>query len=245
MERWICEDREAGHLPICIVGNVGTVNTGAVDPVDELVAIARKEKIWLHLDGAFGAFAYLVPSCRTFLGRIGEAHSLVFDLHKWFYLPFDVSCVLVRRANILEDTFGSNADYVSKSKKGPASYPMAFSDRSIEQSRRFRALKVWFAIKTHGVEAFARAIAGNIRQVEHLARRLDETPCLETVARGKLNIICFRHTWPGADLEKVNGLNRESSVAPADGGACGSVAHYPRREIRHSRCQQQSPHSDR
>jgi aromatic-L-amino-acid/L-tryptophan decarboxylase len=203
----VARDRDAGLRPLCVVGNVGTVNTGAVDPVATLVEVARQEDLWLHLDGAFGAFAYLLPTHRSLLAGLNEADSLVFDLHKWFYLPFDVSCVLVRRPGSLEAAFSSDANYISPTESGPAAYHTAFSDRSIEQSRRFRALKVWFALKTHGADTFAEAITGNVEQIAHLVKLIEDSPRLELVSRSELNIACFRYTWPGAaeaDLDRVN-----------------------------------------
>ncbi|MFF4738325.1 pyridoxal phosphate-dependent decarboxylase family protein [Streptomyces sp. NPDC001262] len=201
-------DRAAGLHPLCVVGNAGTVNTGAVDPLDELLAVAREEDLWFHVDGAFGAFAQLLPSHRTLLSGLTEADSLVFDLHKWLYMPFDVSCVLTRRAGTLEAAFASSADYISKTAGGPASYPLSFADRGIEQSRRFRALKVWFALKTHGIDAFARAIEGNIAQAAHLAELVDADDRLELVSRSDLNVVCFRYVWPGAAPEELDRVNR-------------------------------------
>ncbi|MER5968970.1 aminotransferase class I/II-fold pyridoxal phosphate-dependent enzyme [Streptomyces sp. NPDC002055] len=209
LRRAIRKDRAEGLRPVCLVGNVGTVNTGAVDPLDDLVDVAREEDLWLHLDGAFGAFAYLLPERRPLLAALNRADSLVFDLHKWFYLPFDVSCVLVREPGALEDTFSSHADYISRTPSGPASNPVAFADRGIEQSRRFRALKVWFALRTHGLDGFARAIAGNIDQIGHLTRLVDASPRLETVSRSPLNIACFRYVRPGAGPDELNALNQE------------------------------------
>jgi len=202
-------DRAAGRHPVCVVGNVGTVNTGAVDPLADLVTIAREEDLWLHVDGAFGAFAYLLPTHRSLLARLNAADSLVVDLHKWFYLPFDVSCVLVRQDGLLEAAFSSSADYISKTTGGPAAYPVAFSDRGIEQSRRFRALKVWFALKTHGAESFTQAIAANIDQVAYLTNLVDECPRLEVVARSQLNIVCFRYVWPNAEADELNQVNQQ------------------------------------
>jgi aromatic-L-amino-acid/L-tryptophan decarboxylase len=202
-------DREAGAHPLCLVGNIGTVNTGAVDPLDTLVAIARDEGLWLHLDGAFGAAGYLVPRLRTLMTRQNEADSLTIDLHKWFYQPFDVSILLVRRGEVLEETYRSDADYISKTDQGPAAHAVAFSDRGVEQSRRFRALKVWFSLKTHGLEAFAAAIAENVAQTEYLNTLIVDSPRLETVSTSPLNVTCFRYAWPGATPEELNRVNRE------------------------------------
>ncbi|MFF0299017.1 pyridoxal phosphate-dependent decarboxylase family protein [Kitasatospora sp. NPDC004614] len=205
----IRRDREAGFHPLCVVGNVGTVNTGAIDPLEELVAVTREEGLWLHLDGAFGAFAYLLPTHRRLLACLNQADSLVFDLHKWLYLPFDASCVLVNRPDGLEAAFSSNADYISRTDRGPAAYEVAFSDRSIEQSRRFRALKVWFALRTHGLDAFADAISGNIAQISHLTQLADASSSLEVVSRSLLNIACLRYVWPDAEADQLDRVNRE------------------------------------
>ncbi|MFH8655675.1 pyridoxal phosphate-dependent decarboxylase family protein [Streptomyces afghaniensis] len=208
LRRAIRADRDAGLHPLCLVGNAGTVNTAAVDPLDELLAIAREEDLWFHVDGAFGAFAQLLPTHRALLAGMSEADSLVFDLHKWLYMPFDVSCVLVRRADALESAFSSSADYISGTDQGPAAYPLAFSDRGVEQSRRFRALKVWFALKTHGIESFAASIAGNIGQIAHLTKLADSSDRLEVVSRSDLNIVCFRYVWPGATADELNRVNQ-------------------------------------
>jgi aromatic-L-amino-acid/L-tryptophan decarboxylase len=202
-------DREAGDHPLCLVGNVGTVNTGAIDPLEDLVTVARDEGLWLHLDGAFGAVGYLVPHLRTPLAKLPEADSLTIDLHKWFYLPFDVSILLVRQAVVLEDAYRSSADYLSKTDQGPASPTVAFSDRGIEQSRRFRALKVWFAMKTHGLDAFAAAVAENVTQVEHLNALVAGSPHLESVSTSPLNVSCFRYIWPEATSAELNRANQE------------------------------------
>ncbi|MEU2872577.1 pyridoxal-dependent decarboxylase [Streptomyces olivoreticuli] len=201
-------DRQAGLHPLCVVGNAGTVNTGAVDPLDDLLTIAREEDLWYHVDGAFGAFAQLLPSHHALLAGLTEADSLVFDLHKWLYMPFDVSCVLTRHDGVLESAFGAGADYISKTDRGPAAYSLAFSDRGVEQSRRFRALKVWFALKTYGIEAFAATIAGNIAQVAHLAELVEAAEDLELVSRSDLNVACFRYVRPGAAPEALDRVNR-------------------------------------
>ncbi|MEU8546096.1 pyridoxal-dependent decarboxylase [Streptomyces roseoverticillatus] len=201
-------DREAGLHPLCLIGNAGTVNTGAVDPLRTLLEIAREEDLWYHVDGAFGAFAQLLPSHHALLDGLAEADSLVCDLHKWLYMPFDVSCVLTRSEGVLEAAFSSSADYISSTAGGPSAYPLAFSDRGIEQSRRFRALKVWFALKTHGIGTFAEAVAANIAQVAHLAARVEAAADLELVARSDLNVACFRYVWPGAAPDAADRVNR-------------------------------------
>jgi len=205
----VSRSRRAGEHPLCVVGNVGTVNTGAVDPLGDLLSVARDEGLWLHLDGAFGAAGYLVPHLRTLLARQNEADSLTFDLHKWFYLPFDASVLLVRQAGTLEDAYRSGAGYTSRTDAGPAAHEVAFADRGIEQSRRFRALKVWFALKTHGLESLAAAVAENVAQVQYLNKLIAGSPQLETVSTSPLNVTCFRYAWPGATPRELDQANRE------------------------------------
>ena len=96
LRRTIEEDITAGMKPICLVGNAGTVNTGAIDPLDELADIAAEYGMWYHVDGAFGALAYLSPDLRAELAGMQRANSIAFDLHKWVYVPFEAGCVLVR-----------------------------------------------------------------------------------------------------------------------------------------------------
>jgi len=209
LKEQIKSDRRDGHIPFCIVGNVGTVNTGVIDPIKELLSISQQEEMWLHLDGAFGAFAYLLPSHRDHLEAINQADSMVFDLHKWFYMPFDVSCILVKDPEILTQTFGVESSYTSKTVGGPGSYHMSFSDMGIEQSRPFRALKVWFALKTHGLSTFKAQMSENIDQIRHLNGLVDQSENLELVSKGTLNISCFRYIADGLSLDELNEMNRK------------------------------------
>jgi glutamate/tyrosine decarboxylase-like PLP-dependent enzyme len=205
----LAADRARGFTPFALVANAGTVNTGAIDPLAELGELARRERLWLHVDGAFGALAWLCPERRAELAGLPQADSLAFDLHKWLYLPSDIGCVLVRRARGLEQAFTSEAAYLSgltgglTATKGPA-----FKDRGIELTRRFRALKAWLALQTHGLEAFEHAIRANLAEARHLAELIEREPRLELLAPVALNVVCFRYrgggSTPASALDALN-----------------------------------------
>jgi glutamate/tyrosine decarboxylase-like PLP-dependent enzyme len=210
----LARDRAQGRLPIAIVANAGTVNTGAIDPLGELVALARREGLWLHVDGAFGALAWLCTERRAELAGLDQADSLAFDLHKWVYLPSDVGCVLVRHAGGLARAFESEASYLATLRGGlTAARGPAFKDRGIELTRRFRALKAWFAFQVHGLEAFAHATRANLEQARHLVERIHREPHLELLAPAPLNVVCFRYRGRGPRTEaELESLNQELLV---------------------------------
>lgn len=221
-------DRAAGVVPVAIVANAGTVNTGAFDDIPALAEVAAREKIWLHVDGAFGALAALAPDAlspedRRRLGGISRADSLAFDLHKWMYMPYDVGCLLVRDAALHHATFSLTPSYLQRATRGLAAGDYWPSDYGMQLSRGFRALKAWMLLKEHGTEAYGAQIRKNIGQAAYLARLVDEAPDLERVAPAPLNIVCFRYTRGGADAartgEASDALNRELLVRLQESGA--------------------------
>jgi len=212
LERAIASDRRAGGQPIVVIGNAGTVNTGAIDDLDRLADVCTSEGLWLHVDGAFGALAWLCPELRPQLRGLQRADSLAFDLHKWMYLPYDVGCVFVRDADAHRRTFSTTPTYLSGMRAGPASYGSSFADLGIELTRRFRALKVWMALKAHGVAGFERSIRDNVRQAARLASRIEASADLELAAPVALNVVCFRFVGEGGTAEELDRLNREVLV---------------------------------
>jgi len=216
----LAADRARGCLPFALVANAGTVNTGAIDPLEELAALARRERLWLHVDGAFGALAWLCPERRAELRGLSEADSLAFDLHKWMYLPSDVGCVLVRHAKGLERAFATGAPYLAHLHGGlSARSDGAFKDRGIELTRRFRALKAWFALQVHGRGAFEEAIRANLAQARHLVALIEREPRLELLAPAPLNVVCFRYRGgPGEPCHDLDALNRELLVRLQESG---------------------------
>jgi glutamate/tyrosine decarboxylase-like PLP-dependent enzyme len=205
----IAEDRARGCQPIGIIGNAGTVNTGAIDDLHQLAAVCRSEKLWFHVDGAFGALAALSPRLRPMLGGMEHADSLAFDLHKWMYMPYEVGCVLVRQADKHHQTFLTGASYVTHAKRGLAADSTWFSEYGVQLSRGFRALKVWLLLKEHGIKKYARLIEQNVEQARYLAELITAAPELELLAPVPLNIVCFRFVDKRLSEPQLNELNQE------------------------------------
>ncbi len=218
LRKAIQEDRRAGLRPFCVVGNAGTVNTGALDDLEALAEISRGEGLWMHVDGAFGALARLSPALRALVAGLEKADSLAFDLHKWMYMPFEVGCVLVRREQDHRRAFSLTPDYLSRAERGLAAGTHWFSDYGIQLTRGFRALKVWMSIKEHGVEKYGRLIRQNVDQARYLAGLVDESPVLERLAPVPLNIVCFRYRAPGYGEEELNALNGELLIRLHESG---------------------------
>jgi aromatic-L-amino-acid decarboxylase len=186
------QDRTAGHLPICVVANAGTVATGAFDPLSQISEIARRFDLWLHVDGAYGGFAALTKSTRALFVSIAEADSLTLDPHKWLYLPVDCGCILYRDPETARATFAHEAEYTRVIGQ-EADEAFAFWDYGPELSRRFRALKVWMLLKSVGVRALGEAIENDLKCARHLEQLVRESGDLEMLAPVELSIFCFRH----------------------------------------------------
>jgi glutamate/tyrosine decarboxylase-like PLP-dependent enzyme len=190
LEAAIAEDRRSGRTPIAIVATVGTVATGAIDPLLEIADIARKEALWLHVDGAYGGLAALaVPE--KFAG-LSAADSLSLDAHKWLYQPLDCGCLLYRDPARAREAFSHSGDYVRTLNQDPQE-AFAFFEESMELSRRFRALKLWLSLQYHGRRAFREAIARDLQHAQRLAEAIASQPALELLAPVPLSAVCFRH----------------------------------------------------
>jgi aromatic-L-amino-acid/L-tryptophan decarboxylase len=205
----IDHDRKENMQPFCVVGNAGTINTGATDDLRSLAHVCREENLWFHVDGAFGALARLSEKLRDQVDGIEQADSLAFDLHKWMYLPFEVGCVLVRDAQAHQRTFASHQTYFGDADRGVVAGGLPFADRGIVLTRSFRALKVWLSLKAHGVNAYARLIEQNVSQAQYLATLVATQPALELLAPVPLNVVCFRYRQPGITEDRLNALNQE------------------------------------
>ena len=205
----IARDRSAGRRPICVVGNAGTVNTGATDDLRALARVCHDENLWFHVDGAFGALLRLSPELAPLVAGLESADSVAFDLHKWGYLPFEVGCTLVRHPGVHRDTFAVAPSYLGATPRGAAAGGVLFADLGLQLSRGFRALKVWMAFKTHGVDQIGRLIAQNVAHIRYLSGLVDAHPTLQRLAPAPLNVCCFRFVAPGLDEAALNALNEE------------------------------------
>jgi aromatic-L-amino-acid decarboxylase len=215
----VASDRKAGRVPVCVVGNAGTVNTGAIDDLDALADFCVAENLWFHVDGAFGATAAISPALKPLLHGMERADSLAFDLHKWMNMPYDVGCVLVRSTERHRETFAVHAAYLDQQSRGLAGGPMWFKEYGLELSRSSRALKVWFSLKEHGLRKFQALVERNVAQMKYLAEMIGADPQLELLAPVPLNIVCFRFRGGMDDENTLTALNKEILLRLQESGA--------------------------
>jgi len=218
LQQQIDWDKANGFVPFCIVGNAGTVNTGAIDPLDELLKIARKEKLWLHVDGAFGALAKLVPAYQERLKALEQVDSVAFDLHKWMYVQYEVGCVLFKDADAHRSAFANAVNYLTAHERGLAAGPETVSNYGMELSRGFKALKVWMSLKEHGIEKYAAMIGQNIDQAFYLGEQITQQRQLELLTPVTMNVVCYRYNPGGLDDEQLNALNKELLMRMQEAG---------------------------
>jgi glutamate/tyrosine decarboxylase-like PLP-dependent enzyme len=202
-------DRKAGLTPAIVVGNAGTVNTGSIDPLEELADFCARESLWCHADGAYGAMATIAPALRPLLKGIERAHSVAADPHKWLYVPYEAGAALVREAGRMADAFRKPAEYLIHDAESPVNGPVAFNERGYELSRGFKALKVWMGLKSHGRRGYARAIEHDVALARFLADAVRAHPDFELLVEPVLSIVNFRYRprdtgLPDADLDRLN-----------------------------------------
>jgi len=198
----VSSDRAAGRTPIAVVASAGTIVSGSVDPIAEIVEVARAEDLWVHVDGAYGAPAAMVEP--DLFPGLADVDSLSLDAHKWLYQPLDCSVLLYRDAAAARRAFALTDDYAASLSADPVE-GQVFFEETVELSRRARALKLWLSLRYHGMQAFRESIAGNIRQARRLAALVDAEPALERLAAVPLSAVCFRWTdGEPATLDEAN-----------------------------------------
>ena len=211
----IAQDRQDGHLPFCVVGAAGTTNTGAIDDLEALAGICREEDLWLHVDGAFGAWAALAPGAQEQVRGMEQADSLAFDLHKWMYMPYEIGCVLVQHEEEHRHAFSLTPAYLvhGEGERGLAGRDLPWlPDYGFQLSRGFRALKAWMSLKEHGAQKYGRLIQQNIDQARYLAELVEAAPELDLAAPVALNVVCFRYIRTGLDDAALDALNEQIVV---------------------------------
>jgi glutamate/tyrosine decarboxylase-like PLP-dependent enzyme len=188
-----------------VVATAGTAGTGAVDPIGETAAVARRHNLWLHVDAAYGGFAVLAPSARTFFRDIAEADSVALDPHKWLYLPVGCGCVLYRDPAAARAAFSDNAEY-TRAVGLEHDEAFAFWDYGPELSRPFRALDLWLLLKSAGTRAIGEAIEENIACAKYFAELVSASGDFEMLAPADLSIFCFRYRPRGfaGNLDALN-----------------------------------------
>ncbi|MBI3444352.1 MAG: cytochrome D ubiquinol oxidase subunit I [Magnetospirillum sp.] len=223
----IAADRAAGSAPFMIIGNAGTVDTGAIDDLSLLADIAAAEAMWFHVDGAYAALGMMSPDLAPLLAGIERTDSLAFDFHKWGQVPYDAGYLLVRDGEAHRATFASPAAYLRRETRGLAGGSPWPCDFGPDLSRGFRALKTWVTLKAHGMDRLGAAMAGTCRVARHLGRRIEAEPRLELLAPVGLNIVCFRHRAPDADrlnAHIVTRLHETGIAAPSTTTIDGKLA---------------------
>ena len=211
----ITADLEAGYIPFCVVGNAGTVDTGAVDSLGEIREIANRFQLWMHVDGSYGAFAILADSARKLFAGMEQADSIALDPHKWLYLPVDVGCVIYRNPEFAHAAFAHEAEYTRMFGE-QADEAFVCWDYGPELSRRFRALKVWMLLKGVGLDRLRNAIESNLASARYLESMVQASDDFEMVAPVELSIFCFRHVpaqLRNDSAEQIDQFNERLLVA--------------------------------
>jgi aromatic-L-amino-acid decarboxylase len=199
------EDKAAGWRPFCVVASVGTTATTSIDPVPEIAAICREHNLWLHVDGAYGGTAAIVPEMGHILAGVELADSFVVNPHKWMFVPLDCSAFFVRDPRLLRQTFSLIPEYLITDEAEVTNY----MDWGVQLGRRFRALKLWMVIRTFGHEGLAAHVREHIRLGQLIAQWVDADPNFERLAPTPLSTVCLRACPP--DLAE-----RLKTAAPAE-----------------------------
>jgi aromatic-L-amino-acid decarboxylase len=190
-----------------VVGNAGTVNTGAIDPLGEIADLCAREGLWFHADGAYGAMARISPKLAPRLDGIERADSVAADPHKWLYVPYEAGAALVREPGRMADAFRRPAPYLVHDPDSPVAGPVSFNERGPELSRSFKALKVWMGLKRHGRRGYAAAVEHDVAMARFLADEVKSRPDFELMAEPVLSIVAFRYR-PRNGPQDEDGLAR-------------------------------------
>jgi glutamate/tyrosine decarboxylase-like PLP-dependent enzyme len=201
----IAADRAAGGVPALLVGSAGTVNTGAIDPLEALADVAAAEGLWFHVDGAYGAFGVLDPAIAARYRGMARADSLVLDPHKWLGVPVDAGCVLVRRADDLREAFSVIPPYLRQDAGAEVG---TFAEYGPEQTRPFRALKTWATIAARGRDGIAEQVVRANALARELAARVEREDSLELAAAPQTSIVAFRARPAGCSADQLEAVNR-------------------------------------
>jgi aromatic-L-amino-acid decarboxylase len=213
------EDIAAGWRPFCVAATIGTTATTSIDPIPEIAAICREYNLWLHVDGAYGGTAAIVPEMQHILNGVELADSFVFNPHKWMFVPLDCSAFYVKDARLLRQTFSLIPDYLKTDESQVTNY----MDWGVQLGRRFRALKLWMVIRTFGRQGLTERIRDHLRLGQQLAARVDDHPDFERLAPTPLSTVCLRacprdlyrrlQTAPEPDSLEIEGYLNQLNTA--------------------------------
>jgi aromatic-L-amino-acid decarboxylase len=205
LESAIRDDRAAGLTPACVVATAGTTSSTAVDPLSEIAEICQRHQVWLHVDAAYAGAAAILPELRHLFNGVEHADSFVFNPHKWLLVNFDCSAYFVRDRQALLRTFQVTPEYLRTEQDHRV---VNYRDWGIQLGRRFRALKLWFVIRSYGVEGLRRMLRKHIALARELAGWIEQAPDFEIVAPVHFGLVCFRYRPAGQSNTEVDELNR-------------------------------------
>lgn len=207
LSRAIAVDRAAGLTPFLVVGNAGSVNTGAVDDLAALADVARREGLWFHVDGAYGGFFLLTARGRRAMAGVERSDSIVLDPHKSLFLPYGVGSLLVRDGDALKRAHALTAAYLPSMQEDPDL--VDFNQISPELSRSWRGVRAWLPIKMHGIAPFRNNLDEKLDLARWAADELRRIPDIEILAEPQLSILAFRLRKPGLGADGLNLMNRD------------------------------------
>jgi len=206
LENAIQQDLAVGKKPLMIIAALGTTGSTAIDPLSQIVQIAKKHKIWVHVDAALAGTALLLDSMRWLADGVEEADSFVFNPHKWMFTNFDASAYFVKDKQALINTFSVTPEYLRTKEYEEVNN---YRDWGVPLGRRFRALKLWFVIRNYGVAGLKEKIAGHLKMAQWFKQQVDAAEDFEVLAPVPLNTICFRKVVEGKSLEELNQMNED------------------------------------
>lgn len=207
LEKTIEDDLAQGYLPFCVVGNAGTVNTGAIDDLTALANCAKTHKMWFHVDGCYGGLAAALASKKHLYEGIHLADSLALDFHKWLYQPFEVGCVLVKNWELMKNTYFKKASYLDKSLEKKEER-LELNEHHFLLSRSAKALKVWMSLKIYGLEKIKNMIQKDIDLTVYLKEQIMASKDFDLIADSPLAICCFRYKGTLQKEEEIVKLNQ-------------------------------------
>ena len=207
LRKTIEQDIADGFTPFCLIGNAGTVNTGAIDDLDTLADIAKEFEMWFHVDGAYGGLLGSLPSVKSFYKGIERADSLAVDFHKWLYQTFEGGCLLVKDWDHLRRTYFKKASYLDAKLEEEGRHN--FNEHHFQLSRNGKALKIWMSLKAYGLNAIQRMMQKDLDLTGHLANKIASSKEMEVMSTSNLAVVCFRYTEGCDSEEEIQEFNRK------------------------------------
>ena len=214
-------DRARGHLPLACVATVGTTSTTSIDPVPAIADVCERERLWLHVDGAYGGVAAIVPELRGVLDGVARADSLVVNPHKWLFTPVDCSALYTRRPEVLKRAFALVPEYLVTQ---PAGEVVNYMDYGVQLGRRFRALKLWMVIRAFGVDGIVERLRHHVALAREFAGWVEAEPGWELLAPVPFSLVCFRYA-PASAAEGERDLLNEALLAEVNASGRVYLSH--------------------